>query len=126
MFVPLIACVIGPVDGFYTVEDLDLAMAWWTLALPAWPRWVKALTRAGLLERRDRLLKSAKGQATPLIFKSRGRGKVPHMKGKEQSAAIELDMQVALEVYACCQVGRGLPITTCGCVTDSPEPCAGR
>jgi hypothetical protein len=104
VFVPLVACVIGPVEDFYTAAELETAMAWWTLALPAWPRWVESLRRAGLHERREMLLKSAKGQATPLIFRARGHGKVPHIKGKEQSAAIELDMQVALEVYACCQV----------------------
>eukprot|EP00038_Savillea_parva_P012793 m.207001 g.207001 ORF g.207001 m.207001 type:complete len:258 (+) comp23537_c0_seq1:89-862(+) len=104
VFVPLIACVLGPIEGYFSSTDLALAMEWWSLALPAWPRWVKALQDAGLPARRDTLLKSAKGPATPLIFRAKGRGKVPHIKGKEQTSAIEMDMTVALEVYACCQV----------------------
>lgn len=99
IFTPLLACAIGPIEGHYTAEQLEVAQGWWALALPAWPRWVAAMRKAGVT--RGPLLAAAKGNPNPLIHKTKGRGTVPHFKGKMQVEALERDPVVALEVYAC-------------------------
>jgi hypothetical protein len=105
IFMPLLACAVGPVEGHCSAEQLEEAERWWALALPAWPRWVATLRAAGVDEsRREKLVASAsgkKGSATPLIFKHKGHGTVPHFKGKLQSELLEKDPMVAIEVYAC-------------------------
>ncbi|KAL3915625.1 MAG: hypothetical protein SGARI_008143, partial [Bacillariaceae sp.] len=81
IFMPLLACVIGPVAGHCTATQLEHAMQWWTQALPAWPRWVEALKKAGVAQQmRERLLKSARGQPTRLIPKviQGSHGTIPH------------------------------------------------
>lgn len=76
VYTPLLACALGPIEGYCTEEQLAVAMEWWTAALPAWPRWVKELQTAGVNEPsyREMLLQSAKGQPNPLIHKAKGRG----------------------------------------------------
>merc|ERR1712217_789854 len=101
IFNPLLACVIGPIEGHCTVEQLEFANAWWTAALPAWPRWVSLLRSAGVCDRRDALLRGHKGQPNPLIYKANGHGTVPHFNGKAQNEILELEPAVAVEVYAC-------------------------
>ena len=101
IFNPLLACVVGPIDGFYTIEQLQVAHEWWCRALPAWNDWVQRLKSAGVPAMRDKLIKSAKGRPNPLIHKAKGRGKVPHFRGRVQNEALEMAMDVAIEVYAC-------------------------
>ena len=102
IFMPLLACVIGPVSGYCTSSQLENAMQWWTQVLPAWPRWVEALKKAGVGQMRSRLLKSARGHPTRLIPKVKGsHGTIPHCWGKIQSQALERDPVVELEVHAC-------------------------
>lgn len=101
IFNPLLAAVLGPIAGHCSTEQLLLANAWWTAALPAWPRWVKQLRAAKVLELRSTLLKGAKGTPNPLIHKARGRGTVPHFRGRAQNNALEMVPMVAIEVYAC-------------------------
>ena len=102
IFCPLLGCVLGPVEGYCTQADIDTAMMWWTLALPAWPRWVEELVAGGLPGQRTKLLASAKGNPNPLIPKSRGRGTVPHIRGRLQVDALEdASPMVALELMAC-------------------------
>jgi hypothetical protein len=102
IFMPLLACVIGPVEGHCTAQQLDTAEQWWAHALPAWPRWVDALKKAGVAKSRERLLKSARGAPNPLIPKVKGsHGTIPHFWGKLQSEALERDPVAAVEVYAC-------------------------
>ncbi|KAL7573216.1 hypothetical protein ACA910_018869 [Epithemia clementina (nom. ined.)] len=118
IFNPLLACALGqqPWPGFCTAEQLDVAMVWWTQALPAWPRWTQQLQAALVMEGqvRDRLLASGvvttKGgrcgrrrpnTTTALIPWTKGRGTVPHFPGKLQVECLELEPTVALEVYAC-------------------------
>lgn len=101
IFNPLLACVIGPIEGHCTAEELALAHDWWTAALPAWPRWVESLLDAGVASRRPALLAGSKGKANPLIPKARGRGTVPHFNGRAQNDALEMEPGVAVEVYAC-------------------------
>ena len=76
IYSPLLACALGPVEGHCTEEQIAVAMQWWTAALPAWPRWVTELQKAGVNEPayRERLLNSVKGQPNPLIYKAKGRG----------------------------------------------------
>ncbi len=76
-------------------------MEWWTLALPSWPRWVAELTAAGVVELKQQLTATARGSPNPLIPKSRGRGTVPHFRGRDQVSALERAPMVAVEVYAC-------------------------
>ena len=100
VFNPLLACALGaPVDGLCTAEDLRFAAEWWARAMPAWPRWVTALRAAGLQQRRARLLKSASG-SNALVFRAHGCGLAPHFAARAQNQALELDAQVAVEVYA--------------------------
>ncbi|KAL3923437.1 MAG: hypothetical protein SGILL_001660 [Bacillariaceae sp.] len=102
IFMPLLACVIGSVEGYCTPAQLEIARQWWTFALPAWPRWIEALKKAGVAKSRLRLLKSARGQPNALIPKVKGNhGTIPHVWGKLQSEALEQDPVVAIEVYAC-------------------------
>ncbi len=104
IFNPLIACVIGPIEGYYTAEQLAFAFEWWTAALPAWPRWVQSLREAGAMSWRDRLIKYAKGNPNPLIHKAKkgdNVGSIPHFKGKMQGDVLELAPMIAVEVYAC-------------------------
>ena len=99
---PLLACVFGPMEGYCMQEQIEIALIWWTLALPSWPRWTEQLRLTpGVLEFRDRLRSTAKGQPNALIPKTRGRGKVPHFTGKLQVEILEMVPTVALEVYAC-------------------------
>lgn len=98
---PLLACVLGPIEGHATAEELGLAEAWWAEALPAWRRWVAELREAGVPAQRARLLASSKGNPTPLIPRSRGQGTAPHFRGREQGDALEMAPAVAVEVYAC-------------------------
>ena len=110
IFMPLLACVIGPVEGHCTANELETAMQWWAEALPAWPRWVEALKKAGVPKMRKRLLESARGQPTRLVPKVKGsHGTVPHCWGKLQSQALERNPEVAVEVYAsvACLYARG-------------------
>lgn len=76
IFTPLLACVIGPIQGHCTDEQLEVAKQWWTAALPAWPRWVAALQEAGVGDTayREKLLSSVRGRPNPLVFKAKGRG----------------------------------------------------
>jgi len=76
VFNPLLACVLGPIENYCTDEQLAVAMQWWTAALPAWPRWVAELQKAGVdnPSYREKLLKNTKGQPNPLIHKAKGRG----------------------------------------------------
>ncbi|CAB9503525.1 expressed unknown protein [Seminavis robusta] len=101
VFMPLLACVIGPVEGHCNAEQLEVAQQWWALALPAWPRWVESLRQAGVAAQREQLIKAAKGHPNPLIHNAKGHGTIPHFKGKMQVDALEKDPMVALEVYAC-------------------------
>ena len=101
IFNPLLACVIGPIDGHCSADQLAFAQQWWTLALPAWSDWVARLTAAGVLARRDQLLRGSKGGPNQLIPKARGHGTVPHFNGRSQNAALEAEPMVAIEVYAC-------------------------
>ena len=101
VFNPLLACCFGPIEGYSTQEQIDTAFSWWSAALPSWPRWVKTLKEAGVVNRKDKLLQRAKGRPNPLIHKAKGHGTVPHIKGRDQSAALELDAMVSIEVYAC-------------------------
>ena len=86
IFNPLLACVIGPVEGHCTAAQLAAAAAWWARALPAWPRWVAELAASGVAACRTALLASAKGQPNPLIFKTRGHGTAPHFKVRPSAA----------------------------------------
>lgn len=101
IFVPLIACVIGPIENYCTAAQLDFATRWWTAALPSWPKWIDQLREAGALDWRERLLKRAKGQKNSLIHKAKGCGHAPHFNGKVQVQVLELAPMVAIEVYAC-------------------------
>ena len=78
IYTPLLACAMGqPISEHCTAEQLETAAAWWTAALPAWPRWMAALTETDLgasTGYRDKLLSSAKGQPNALIFKAKGHG----------------------------------------------------
>jgi hypothetical protein len=82
VFNPLLACVLGPFDGYCTAEQLAFAGDWWALALPAWPRWVASLRASGAGGRRDALLQRAKGHPNPLVPRAKGRGSVPHFNGR--------------------------------------------
>jgi len=97
---PLLACVLGPIEGYCTADDLKLAAEWWTAALPAWGRWVSELNAAGLPACRGRILASTKGRPSPLIPRFQGCGTFPHVKGREQVEALELSPAIATEVYA--------------------------
>jgi hypothetical protein len=106
IFMPLLACVIGPVKGQCTQEQLDDAMKWWTCALPAWPRWVAALKNAGVPRQRSFLLRTSNWEPTPLIplmavHGGKHPGSVPHFRGSSQIKALERDQAVAWEIYAC-------------------------
>ena len=101
IFVPLIACVIGPIRNYCNAAQLEFATKWWTAALPSWPKWIDNLRDAGALGWRERLLKRAKGQKNPLIHKAKGCGYAPHFNGKTQVQFLELAPMVAIEVYAC-------------------------
>lgn len=104
IFNPLLACALGrPIDGHCTQEQLDLAIQWWSLALPAWPKWVESLQ--GVLNNnndfRERLFRTSKGRPNALIPKTKGRGTVPHFNGRLQEQILEQAPTTALEVYAC-------------------------
>jgi hypothetical protein len=101
IFNPLLACVIGPIDGHCSADQLAFAQQWWALALPAWNDWVGRLTAAGVCARRDQLLRGSKGGPNQLIPKARGHGTVPHFNGRAQNAALEAEPMVAIELYAC-------------------------
>ena len=102
IFMPLLACAIGPIEGHCTSDQLAAAMEWWSLALPAWPRWVSTLRAAGVgPEQKAKLVAQAKGRPCLLIHKAKGVGTVPHFKGKIQVALLESDPGIATEVYAC-------------------------
>ncbi|KAL7574734.1 hypothetical protein ACA910_017298 [Epithemia clementina (nom. ined.)] len=65
IFKPLLACALGqPWPGFYTAKQLDMAMIWWTNALPAWPRWKQQLQSALVMEGRVRNRVLASGVVT--------------------------------------------------------------
>lgn len=102
---PLLAFVLGPVTGHCSQEQLDVAMKWWTCALPAWPRWVEALKKAGVPRKRKFLLRTTSCQPTPLIplfaVTDKHPGIIPQFPGRIQSESIERDDTVAWEVYAC-------------------------
>lgn len=103
IFMPLIACALGPIEGYCTSEHLDLAARWWTLVLQAWPRWVGDLKKSGVLERKDELLQNTKGRPIPLIPKTKGRGTVPHFRGNLQTRLLEEagGGMLSIELYAC-------------------------
>ena len=101
IFNPLIACVIGPIEGHSTKEQIEHAIQWWSLALPAWPCWIQELKGAGVPSLRSHLLSNAKGKPNALIPKTKGRGTVPHFPGKMQEQALEMAPTVAIEVDAC-------------------------
>jgi hypothetical protein len=98
---PLLACALGPIEGYASSAELAVAEAWWAEALPAWPRWVTELQSAGIQEHRTRLLATVKGHPTPLIPRTKRRGCAPHIRGRDQVEALELAPAVAIEVYAC-------------------------
>jgi hypothetical protein len=127
IFNPLLACALGEISGYCSKDQVKYATLWWSAVFPAFPRWIEELRNAGL--RHDsqhgiRLINSAFykknknnqqsnnlviGNSTNLsntnnlIFKYSKSiyGEVPHFKGKEQNAALELSPMVAIEVYAC-------------------------
>ena len=103
IFSPLLACSLGqPIDGHCTQQQLNLAVQWWSLALPSWPQWMNSLHNVLADENlRSRLLQSAKGRPNHLIPKTKGRGTVPHFNGKLQEEILEKVPATALEVYAC-------------------------
>mmetsp|Transcript_14319 Transcript_14319/g.41979 ORF Transcript_14319/g.41979 Transcript_14319/m.41979 type:complete len:266 (-) Transcript_14319:371-1168(-) len=103
IFMPLFACALGPIDNHCTAGQLDLATQWWTAALPAWPRWVQELRSSGVMERKEELVRSAKGQPNPLIPKTKGRGTVPHFRGVVQTRLLENagGGMLSIEMYAC-------------------------
>ena len=101
VFVPLIACAIGPIGGYCTAKQLEVAMRWWTAALPAWPQWVQELRNNAALDQRSRLIQRAKGTPNSLIPKKKRVGKVPHFKGTDQVAFLESVPLVAAQVDAC-------------------------
>ena len=103
VFNPLIACCLGPLEGYSTQTQLDFAFAWWSKVLPAWPRWVETLRNAGICTQKSKLLQRAKGKPNPLIHKAKGHGTVPHFRGTDQIQALELDMMCSIEIYACVQ-----------------------
>jgi hypothetical protein len=101
IFNPLLACVLGPIEGHCTEQQLDFAENWWKEALPAWPRWVAELRAAGVPALKHRLLTVAKGNPNPLIPKAgKGAGTVPHFRGRDQNEALEMGGMVSVEVYA--------------------------
>jgi len=101
IFNPLLACVLGPIEGHCTAQELEHASAWWAAALPAWPRWVSALRAACVPSLGAQLIAGAKGTPSPLIPRAKGHGMVPHFNGRSQNDAIERDPVVATEIYAC-------------------------
>ena len=105
IFMPLLGCALGPIEGHCTAEQLQLAERWWAAALPAWPRWIAELRASGVAEgaRREQLLRTAKGSPNPLIPKSKGRGRVPHFQGKVQNRVLEEagGGMLSIELYAC-------------------------
>merc|ERR1712164_48231 len=48
IFIPLLACVLGPIDGHCSQSDLYVANEWWSQVMPSWTRWVLALRDAGV------------------------------------------------------------------------------
>jgi hypothetical protein len=76
VFNPLLACAFGPIANHSTQQQLDTAMQWWALALPAFPRWVVALQKAGVQLKKQKMLARAKGRPNPLIHKAKGHGTV--------------------------------------------------
>ena len=102
IFNPLLACSLGqPIDGHCTEQQLNLAVQWWSLALPSWPQWMEALRIVLATEDlRERLFRTAKGRPNALIPKTKGRGTAPHFNGRLQEEILELAPTTALEVYA--------------------------
>ncbi len=103
VFNPLLACVLGPIEGHCTQTQLDFAAQWWSKALPSFSSWVERLRAAGVPALKEKLLARAKGHPNPLIHKARGHGTVPHFKGRMQNDALEMDTTVSIEIYACVQ-----------------------
>jgi hypothetical protein len=100
VFMPLLAMVHGPIDGFCTEKQLGAAFKWWSLALPAFPSWVERMLKAGAKERlKDIFVKNVSGRPNSLIPKHKGHGKVPHIKGRIQTSILEMDMMVSIEIY---------------------------
>ena len=52
-------------------------------------------------ESNNKKKKKRPANPNPLIFRSKGHGMVPHLKGKIQTDMIESDGMVAIELYAC-------------------------
>ena len=98
VFVPLLACVVGPIEGLCSEAQLEFASRWWAAALPAWPRWVRDLKKAGAGTWREQLLRSAKGTPTPLMPKNKHCGTAPHFNGPLQGQVLELDREVAAQL----------------------------
>ena len=98
IFCPLLCCAIGQEwPGLCTMSQLEYAVKWWTAIFPSYPNWIEKLREAGIVKACANL--PAKGN-TVLIPKLPQAGKAPHFKGKQQNDILELDMQVAIEVYA--------------------------
>ena len=109
IFNPLLACVLGEIEGYCSAEEVAIATAWWTVIMPAWPRWIEELRAAGVGRQYGTLMRSIskKASTNPLIFKRKGWGttnqnpSVPHFSGKAQNAALEMAPMVEIEVFAC-------------------------
>jgi len=110
IFNPLLACVLGPIEGFYSEDELSIAQAWWSNVMPAWPRWVDELRVAGVPGQLEHLMRNVKGQPNPLIYKHKGWGStnlnpsVPHFGGRAQNTVLEMAPMVEVELFACVTV----------------------
>ena len=103
VFMPLLAIIYGPLDGYCNEVQISNALRWWSAALPAFPSWVERLLKAGAKEKLRDVLgqKNKLGRPNTLIPKLSGNahGTFPHIKGKIQNRILEMDVMVSIEIY---------------------------
>lgn len=103
VFMPLLAIIHGPLDGFCNDVQISNALRWWSAALPAFPSWLERLLKAGAKERLQTIVgqKNKVGRPNTLIPKLCGDeyGTFPHIKGKIQNRILEMDVMVSIEIY---------------------------